>query len=257
MDSNSSSKQETSPIISTVSSIIDTNVRIFRTTLYIAGGIVVLYVGRSLYISRVFSRIEDIPAHFIRKHVRLYGTVRNVGENGVLHVEHRPPLRLKIPYRPIKPVPPLPVHLACVEMTPGGLHWLKQHVNERNVWIRPLIRTQVGDHTRLYSHVEVAQRFRNLRVNDHLIQQGLCKVGPVATVKDASPLQLSADKQVADYVSRLVAIEAKAARKQVGVWKGYKPTVERDWTRKSVRVVKSIITSPGRAVKWLYHKIKG
>ena len=47
--------------------------------------------------TKIFTSVENIPAEFIAKHVKLLGRVKSIGDHGTLHVMHTPILRL--PFR--------------------------------------------------------------------------------------------------------------------------------------------------------------
>lgn len=52
----------------------------------------------SVFQSRVFTRVEDIPSSFVKKRVRLRGRVKKITDDDVLSIDHIPVIQLRLPF---------------------------------------------------------------------------------------------------------------------------------------------------------------
>ncbi|KAL4221617.1 hypothetical protein ACF0H5_019874 [Mactra antiquata] len=157
-DSNNENKKSSINILGATQSFIDSHIQLVRNGIYIFAGVGLVIAVRGLYLSKVFTRVEDIPASFIKKKVRLQGKVKKINDEDVLWIEHVPVIRLPQPFtRQNKPKELLPVHLACIDLSPDGRLWLKDNILQQIVWFHLLHRTQHGDgnQAQLYSRIEL------------------------------------------------------------------------------------------------------
>ncbi|XP_045161406.2 protein C3orf33 homolog isoform X2 [Mercenaria mercenaria] len=230
------------------------NKKDLQNGLYIVGGIGAIITARSIYMTKVFTKVEDIPAQFIRKQVKLRGKVKEVNDEGILSIEHIPIWRLRVPFiRQNQTNECLPVHLACIDLSPEGRLWLSENTLHKVVWFHLLHRTgshnDMGSH--LYSKIEIPQRFRrNIQVNEELIRQGLSKISSLSCLEDG---KMPTNKNLLLYLDRLVQLENHASKKGVGMWTQQE---ESSWTRKGLKTVGYILTSPVNVLKWIYKKWK-
>lgn len=258
MSSNKSSeevKRNDFRILESVQIFVDSNIRTIKNCLYVTGGVGLIIVARSIYLTKVFTRVEDIPAQFIHKKVKLRGMVKEITDEGVLSIEHIPIMRLRIPFTKRKVNECLPVHLACIDLSPEGSLWLTNNVLNKVVWFHLLHRTSsyngMGSH--LYSKIEIPQRFRrNIRVNEELVKMGLSKISSLASLEESG--KMPTNKNLLLYLDRLVKLEHTADKKGVGMWNQPKET---SVIKKGLLGVKNIVTSPLKIVRWIYMKWKG
>ena len=52
--------------------------------------------------TKIFTQVKDVPKHFITSHMKLLGKVTEIGEFGILHIQHIPIVDMKVPFRPKK-----------------------------------------------------------------------------------------------------------------------------------------------------------
>ncbi|XP_060563004.1 protein C3orf33-like [Ruditapes philippinarum] len=244
-------KKKNVNVLESIQTFVDTNIRLIQNGLYIVGGIGVIVAARSIYVTKIFTKVEDIPAQFLRDRVKLRGKVQQVHHDGMLSIEHIPILRLKIPF--VKQnIDCLPVKLACIDVSPEGRLWLNRNILHKAVWFHLLHRNGSlnGMGSQLYSKIEIPRRFRgNIHVNEELIRLGLSKISSLSHLEEND--MLLTNQNLLLYLDQLVKLEDIASKKGIGMWK---QPEENSWRKKSLTAVGSILSSPFRAIKWMYKK---
>lgn len=230
----------------------DSNIRLIQNTLYIIGGVGAVIVARSIYMTKVFTSVDEIPVSFIKRRVKLRGKVTEICDDGVLRIEHIPIVRLRVPFWS-PGTGSIPVHLACIDISPEGRLWLTEKVWHKVVWFHLLHRSHSNAGSHLYTKLELPKMFgRNIHVNEELIRQGLATISSLSNIEETG--NLATNKHMLQYLDRLVKLEHKASTKGIGIW-----TQSKDKTlgRKSWEALKFIISSPFKVIRWIYKKGKG
>ncbi|XP_052821504.1 protein C3orf33 homolog [Mya arenaria] len=231
---------------------VDRNHRIFTNALYAAGGITVIYMAWKVKATTVFTRVEKIPTDFIQNRVQLLGQVRRIDNDGVLHIQHKPIVKLKVPFTKPKSTDLLPVHLACIDVSLEGHLWLQQNMLERVVWFHLLHRSKEHGEARLHCKVEIPRRFRwNIQVNEELVKMGICKISSLEQLKEIDPA--STNQNLLQYIDRLVKLEHQASSKSVGMWTQSEDKV---WSKKGLNLVKFVLTGPINIVKYIIRQLR-
>ncbi|KAH3858440.1 protein C3orf33 homolog [Dreissena polymorpha] len=230
---------------------VDSNYRYIQTGLYVIGGISIIYIARTVRTTTVFRHVSDIPEEYVQKQVRLQGQVKKVDDDGVLHVQHVPILRIRIPFKKESAIGSLPLHLACIDIGPEGRLWLQQHVQEKTIWFHLMHRSKHLNHYVLHSKVEIPKTFgRNIHVNEELVKKGLCKISQLSDLEGAKGV--STNQNMLLYLDRLVKFEHYAASKRLGMW------TQSDKLLKNqslpLKVIMAVLKSPVTLIKWLYRK---
>ena len=91
-------------------------------------------------------------------------------------------------------------------------------------------------------------------MNEELIKNGLCRVTSLETNYSFFP----EDKILLKYLDGLIKLESEASRKKVGLWGSFEMSGKNKnkHLKTSVRVLKSIVSSPYNIFKWIYMKFK-
>lgn len=243
-------KQQKTNVLDSLQVFVDSNIRVIQNTLYVIGGVGLVIAARSIYMTTVFTSIQEIPEAFISKQVKLRGKVIQVCDNGLLKIEHIPIMRLRVPFKAEKKGN-LQVHLACIDVSPQGKLWLEANCSHKVVWFQLLHRNIAKSH--LYSKLEIPRLLRrNIRVNEELIQKGLASISSLNSLEQTG--KMTSNQNILLYLDRLVKLEQKAAEKGVGMWT---ETTEKTFGRKTWEVLKIVLSSPYRLGKWIYRKRRG
>ncbi|KAK3602418.1 hypothetical protein CHS0354_022206 [Potamilus streckersoni] len=235
----------------------DSNIRGIKYTIYGVGFAGLVLIARSIQIAKVFKRVEDIPAEFISKHVKLQGNVCRVQPFGVLYVRHIPIITSRWKYWETKEEQHLlPVKLAFLDVTPAGNKWLVDKVTNKNVWFT-LLAVEPGDPpAAALCHVKLQRNFLlNKSINLELVKLGLCKISSYEDLK--TKFSLSTNVYQSSLLDELIQAESHAIQKKIGLWADMDvQTREKTLLGKAVRFTKKILLSPFSAVGWVIKKLR-
>ncbi|KJH48056.1 hypothetical protein DICVIV_05851 [Dictyocaulus viviparus] len=189
--------------------------------------------------SRLFAKFEhvgQIPKEFIRKELKLKGTIREITLSGVLRVEHMPIVKLpSIFYRKRSVKGLLDLHLAGVDVSKAGQEFIAKDLRLKD---RPVVFTVIkpSDDSVDAVDAEVTVQknlFSHLNLNIEVVRRGYARVPP-----PESPRHLKALQSIPAYsrlINRLLMCEKIAERRGVGLW-------ERDSWVESIRSYPSQIS---------------
>ncbi|KAL3861426.1 hypothetical protein ACJMK2_007460 [Sinanodonta woodiana] len=235
----------------------DSNIRGIKYTIYGVGFAGLVLIARSLRIGKVFKRVEDIPAEFISKHVKLQGNVCRVQPFGVLHIRHIPIITSRWKYWGNKEEQNLlPVKLAFLDVTPAGNQWLVDKVTNKNVWFT-LLAVEPGDPpAAALCHVKLQRNFLlSKSINLELVKLGLCKVSSYEDLK--TKFSLSTNVCQSTLLDQLILAESHAKRKKIGLWADTDiQRREKAFLEKAVSFTKKIFFSSFSAVGWVVKKLR-
>lgn len=144
-DSESSSTATNTDFLSRFSNFVDQNLQLIQRSVYVAGAVVLIGVGRHLRLHHRFTSSSDIPPRFYQQNVKLLGTVRHRDKDtNVLSVSHIPPLPSRFvslftrSHKEKSNEDLLKVSIAGVQLTKSGENWIDINIVNRNVWFKLL-----------------------------------------------------------------------------------------------------------------------
>uniref|UniRef100_A0A914WKR0 TNase-like domain-containing protein n=1 Tax=Plectus sambesii TaxID=2011161 RepID=A0A914WKR0_9BILA len=190
-------------------------------------------IARSLRLFTKFEHVRQIPTEFVRKQMKLAGTLKSVQLDGSMRIDHQPILRAPqiLPRRRLTDTDGLlTIRPAGIEMTDAGRCFLRENyaLLEKPIYFT-LIKPTSGDVNSLDCDLFVKKgRFRSASLNKELIRRGLARV-PGAD----NHQHLTALHTVPAYsrlVNQLLLSEQIADRRGVGMW-------ERDTWVESMRAL--------------------
>ncbi|XP_005102889.1 protein C3orf33 homolog [Aplysia californica] len=214
---------------------IDSHLKELRWSAYGLGAVAFIVLVRKTRSTTKFKNVCNIPDHFVEKHYKLQGVVKQVTQDGALLVDHIPIMHLDMfPKGDLHSEQQyLCLQLAGLSMTPEGNKWLHTNTVRRHVWFTLLQRdSQVLD-----CHIKVKKSFWWYQsVNKALVRQGICAVKHF----DSLPKSDSYNK----LLRQLITLEDAASRKGRGLWR--EESKYRAWMRQK----RSLFTFQWIKDKW-------